>query len=283
MTKSSPERVGFSARRVGIIAWNTFTETVRQKVFNVLLLFALVVIASASFFAQFSFGEQLKFVKDFCLGALSVFGSLIAIVGTAQMLPNELENRTLYTLLAKPVRRVEFLLGKYVGIVVLVLLSVALMSVLCAAVLGFKEQRLVAEALQQPEAQELIRTIRQEALDPDLVKGIVLIGVKLMLVAAMTLLFSTFSTSMVFNVTVAFLAFLAGHLRGGVSEVLAGHTLWKAALAVVPDLSLFNVADDIILGNAIPWSHVASVALYGILRTMVIVAAAHLIFSRKEI
>src|SRR3989304_2598197 len=105
---SMTEHVGFSPKRVWIIALNTFTEAARQKVFNVLLIFALVIIASASFFAQFTFTEQLKFVKDFCLGALSVFGTLIAIVGTAQLLPGEVENRTIYTILAKPVRRFEF-------------------------------------------------------------------------------------------------------------------------------------------------------------------------------
>src|ERR1700693_3445858 len=95
------EWVGFSPGRVATIAENTFIEAVRQKVFYILLLFALVMIASAGFFAQFSFGEQLKFVKDFCLGAISVFGTLIAIVGTALLLPNEVENRTIYTILAK--------------------------------------------------------------------------------------------------------------------------------------------------------------------------------------
>ena len=107
------ERVGFSLGRVGTVAANTFVESLRQKVYNILIIFALVVIASASFFSQFTFSEQLKFVKDFCLGAVSVFGTLIAIVGTAQLLPAEMESRTIYTILAKPVRRVEFLLGKY--------------------------------------------------------------------------------------------------------------------------------------------------------------------------
>ena len=94
---------------------NTLTEAVRQKVFNFFLIIGLVFIASASFFAQFTFGEQMKFIKDTCLGVISVISTLIAIVGTAQLLPSEVENRTIYTILAKPVRRFEFLLGKFFG------------------------------------------------------------------------------------------------------------------------------------------------------------------------
>ena len=148
------ERVGFSLLRVGTIAGNTFTESLRQKIYNILLLFALIVIASASFFAEFTFGEdfaavasyELKSIKDTCFGALSVIGMLIAIVGTAMMLPAELENRTLYTILSKPVRRFEFLLGKYLGSVLLTLVSVVLMSVMFFAVLTFKEARLTRDA-----------------------------------------------------------------------------------------------------------------------------------------
>jgi ABC-type transport system involved in multi-copper enzyme maturation permease subunit len=283
------ERVGFSASRVGTIALNTFTESVRQKVYNILLIFALVAIASASFFAQFSFSEQLKFVKDFCLGALSVFGALIAIVGTAQMLPAEIENRTIYTILAKPVRRLEFLLGKYLGSMLLIFVSLVFMSVMFGAVLWFKEHRLIADALAGAQGspatdlQQTLRQIRAEAFDPDLLKGVLLVSVKLGLLAAVTLLVSTFSTSMVFNVAVTLMVFVAGHLRGPAAEMWGGQKLAMALLAAIPDLGAFNVADDIILGNVIPWSHVGVVALYGVLRIAIVVGAAQLIFARREI
>lgn len=283
------EHVGFSLVRVSVLGLNTFTEAIRQKVYNILLIFALVAIASASFFAQFSFSEQLKFVKDFCLGAMSVFGALIAIVGTAQLLPSEVENRTIYTILAKPVRRAEFLLGKYAGSLLLIFLSLVMMTLMFGAALFFKERRLSAEAVQAgnvattEELAQTLQQIRAEAYDPDIVKGILLIFVKLTLLAAITLLVSTFSTSMVFNVAVAFMAFFAGHLRAAAAEMWGDSRWVMAALAVIPDLGAFNVADDIILGNAIPWSHVGVVAVYGLARTVIIVAAAHVIFSRREI
>jgi ABC-type Na+ efflux pump permease subunit len=295
------ERVGFSLARVATIAGNTFTESLRQKVYNILLIFALVVIASASFFAEFALGEdfaalasyELKSIKDTCFGALSVVGMLIAIVGTAMLLPNELENRTIYTILSKPVRRFEFLLGKYLGTVLLTLVSVILMSVMFFAVLTFKHTRLSREArlevthapseLEKQKAEEQVLKIRREAFDPEISKGIFLIFVKLCLLAAITLLVSTFSTSMVFNVALTLLVFFAGHLVSIAKEAWRAHTVVTYLLGVIPNLNLFNVADDIILGTAIPLAHVVKVTLYGVVYTSCVIAAAHLIFANREI
>ena len=288
-----PERVGFSLHRVWIIGLNTFTESMRQKVFNILLVFALVAIGSASFFTEFTFSVQLKFIKDFCLGAMSVFGTLIAIVGTAQLLPSELENRTIYTILAKPVRRMEFILGKYTGAAMLLFLSVLVMSVMTGVVLKFKEARLIADARQvvqesvSPEDRAIagqdLAQIQAETRDTDMVKAVILVFVKLSLLAAITLLISTMSTSMIFTVAVAFMVFFAGHLRSTAAEAWAQHKLWLALLAIIPDLSAFNVADDINLGNLIPWQHVGLVAVDGLGRIVMILVATHLIFEKREI
>jgi ABC-type Na+ efflux pump permease subunit len=287
------ERVGFSLNRVGIIAANTLTEAMRQKVFIVFLVIGLVFIASAVFFAQFSFGEQMKFIKDTCLGVISVISLLIAIAGTAQLLPNEVEHRTIYTILAKPVRRIEFLLGKFVGSLFLLGLSIAAMCLLFAAVLFIKQQGMIRELREQygqnlaaAETTELnrqIQDINRSVLDVDLVKAVLAEATRATLVAAITLLISTFSTSLVFNVIVPFMVFLAGMLRGAAAEVLGGHKLLMAALAVLPDFGLFSIADEINLGNVVPWAHIGAIVGYGLARTLIIVIAAHLIFSRREI
>ncbi len=290
---AAKERVGFSLNRVGVIATNTLTEAVRQKVFNFFLIIGLVFIASASFFAQFTFGEQLKFIKDTCLGVISVISTLIAIVGTAQLLPGEVENRTIYTVLAKPVRRFEFLLGKFLGSLFLLTISIVAMSLLFGAVLFIKEQGMIRELRQQvgenPPAAEAgdlnqqIQQIGQEALDVDLVKAVLADLAKATLVAAVTLLVSTFSTSLVFNVVVPCMVFVAGMLRGTAAEMWSDHKLLMALLAVVPDFGLFSIADEINLGNVVPWAHIGAVVVYGLARTLIIVVAAHLIFSRREI
>ena len=292
LPSANHERVGFSLNRVRVIAVNTLTEAVRQKVFNFFLIIGLVFIASASFFAQFTFGEQMKFIKDTCLGVISVITTLIAIVGTAQLLPNEVENRTIYTILAKPVRRFEFLLGKFFGSLFLLVLSMLAMSILFGAVLWIKEQGMIRELSQtyvgqssvdKADARQQIQQVQIEALDMDLVKAILADLAKATLVASITLLVSTFSTSLVFNVVVPFMVFVAGMLRGTAVEMWGGHQLLMALLAIVPDFGLFSIADDINLGNAVPWTHVGDIIAYGLARTVIIVVAAHLIFSRREI
>src|SRR5438105_10742856 len=250
MPSASHERVGFSLNRVAVIAANTLTEAVRQKVFNFFLIIGLVFIASASFFAQFTFGEQFKFIKDTCLGVISVISTLIAIVGTAQLLPSEVENRTIYTILAKPVRRFEFLLGKFFGSLFLLALSMAAMCVLFAAVLWIKEQGMIRELSQtylgqkmadKADAQQQIQQIKAQAMDVDLVKAVLTDLAKATLVAAITLLVSTFSTSLVFNVVVPLMVFVAGMLRGTASALWGAHRLPMGLVAVVPCVGVVNI------------------------------------------
>jgi ABC-type transport system involved in multi-copper enzyme maturation permease subunit len=310
MTDGNKEWVGFSFDRVWTIGVNTLTEAMRQKVLNILLLCGLIMIAAVPFFRQFTFGDPIKCVKDTCLGAISVFGVLIAIVGTAQLLPNEVEQRTIYTILAKPVRRFEFLLGKFTGSALLIFLSTFLMSVMFAAVLYlmmvFAQERAPRQATQelmlgasltqtngavaapssaaiQKEVDRTVQQLRHDVLDSDIVKGILLILVKLLLLAGVTLLISTFSTSMVFNVVAAIMILFAGHLVGTAKEMWAQIPAARWCLAVIPDLGMFNVTDDISLGKAIPWRHVGAVAAYGMTYCACVVVAAHFIFEDREI
>ena len=110
--------------RILTIGRNTLLESVRQKVLNVLLIFAVVLVGASIWFSDVAtpeldqaglFDAQIKFVKDAGCGAIGVFGFFIALLSTAQLIPQELHNRTIYTILAKPVRRGEFLLGKFLA------------------------------------------------------------------------------------------------------------------------------------------------------------------------
>jgi hypothetical protein len=97
------------------------------------------------------------------------------------------------------------------------------------------------------------------------------------------LLVSTVSTSMTFTVAVSFLSFFTGHLLGPAKELWSRLPIAYWLLALLPDLNTFNVADDVILGNIVPWSHVASAALYGLGYSTGILAAAHFIFANREL
>src|SRR2546421_5856888 len=120
----------FSISRLSPIPLNTLTELTRLRVFYVLLVFALLLIGSSIFLAQFSFQQEFQILKDISLGAMSIFSSVLAIAATARLISQDIEDRTVYTILAKPVPRFQYLLGKLLGVLIVLAISIVLMSAL---------------------------------------------------------------------------------------------------------------------------------------------------------
>jgi len=284
-------------RVTAAIGRNTFTELVRQKVFFFLLIFALLVIGNSAFMAKLSFQEQFQMLKDISLGAMSVFSSLLAILATAGFLPKDMEDRTIYTILAKPVPRWLYLLGKLTGIIALLAVAVLLMSGLFLGVLWLKESVVLAETRAQFEgapAEELARAVKEvtdATFQANLVPGIAVIFLKAALLAALTLFISTFATSSIFTILMAAAVYFIGHLQATARDYwLAGldpdwwMRLLAAAVALVfPDLQAFNLTDDIIAGTAVPLMLFVETALLGFLYTAVYFALAALVFSGREL
>ncbi len=292
--------------RIVVIARNTLLEAMRQRVLHVLLVFGLVVIGGANFLSQFAFDQEFKFVKDLGLGVMALIGVIMAIVAVAQLLPAELESRTVFTILSKPVRRWEFLAGKFAGVAVLLAVSVALMGVMFGGVLLLKEQRALAELRAQaagagagglaPEGREEFARaeakIRGEARDPRLVQAVALVYGKLLVTASMALAVSTVATSMMFTVVVAAMLHLIGHLQATAreawlapgSEAGLGAKVFLAVVAsLVPDMNAFNLVDDIVAGSAVAWSHTAHVLGYGLGYAGVAVLVACALFESREL
>src|SRR5438309_1123690 len=187
---------GFSPARILAITSNTLTELTRQKVFYVLLIFALLLIGCSVFMARFTFQQEFQILKDISLGAMSIFSSLLAILATARLIPQEIEDRTVYTILAKPVPRFEYLLGKLLGVLALLGVSVVVMSALFFAVLYLREQTILGETARQlstaPREQldDALNQIRASGLKIDIVAGVAVIFLKACLLAALTLFVS---------------------------------------------------------------------------------------------
>src|SRR2546426_6789592 len=139
----------FSLSRILAITFNTLTELTRLRVFYVLLIFGLLLIGSSIFMAQFSFQQEFQILKDVSLGAISIFTSLLAIVATARLLPQDLEDRILYTILAKPVPRFEYILGKIAGVLLLLAISTLVMGAAFLAMLYLREQAVIHATLRQ--------------------------------------------------------------------------------------------------------------------------------------
>src|SRR3954447_16783255 len=134
----------FSVSRVYALASNTILELVRLKVFYILVLFALALIASSLVQVKMTFQDQFQILKDASLGAMSIFTWLLAVLATAMLLPKDIEDRTLYTILAKPVPRFEYLLGKLLGVFALLAIALALMVVMFVVVLYTQQQTALA-------------------------------------------------------------------------------------------------------------------------------------------
>lgn len=296
-----------SLYRIITIGRNTLTEAIRQKVLNVLLLFGLLAVGSSAFVSNLLVEEQVKFVKDFCCGSIGLIGFAIALLSTAQLIPQELQNRTIYTILAKPVYRAEFLLGKFLGVTLLLTLCVLLMSLVFAGALWLQEMRALSDTranyeqlaaqgtmkkyLDKQEEQD-IADIRTQVEDPRLVEAVVLLYAKLLLTTGIALFFSTFATSFIFTVVTTGMVYLAGHLESVAREVWfsrgAETSIWQDAFSglvtmLIPDFNSFTIIDEILAGNPVPWAHTFNLLGYAGAYLVIVLALSELSFRYREL
>lgn len=292
-----------SIRVVGAIARSTLVEALRQKTLNVVILFSLVILGGSHFFTQFTFQEEFKFLKDLAYAVISVGGLLIALMGAAQLIPAEIERRTLYTTLSKPVRRFEFVLGKYFGLLGLLSIVVALLAAVFAGVLWHQERSTLMEAglipsLLSPlpsglddDQSRLAQSILAQSRDPGMLQAVLLVWCKLAVTAAISVFFSTMATSTVFIVSTTLMVYFAGHLQAVARQMWLQETgqpglLQRILLGVVgwlvPDFQAYNLIDEIIAGNAILWADSTGIALYSVVYAGVVLVVAGLVFHDRE-
>jgi ABC-2 type transport system permease protein len=283
--------------QVGVIARNTFTELVRQKIFYIILVFAMCAIGSSVFMARLTFQEEFQMLKDVCLGAMSIFTSLLAILATANFLPRDIGDRTLYNLLSKPVPRFVYLLGKLAGIILLLLLFTLLMSAVFCLVLWIREHSvLIATRAEFRDAhpEELataLTAVTNATFNANLVPGILIIFLKAVVLASLTLLISTFATSSLFTVMIAAAVYFIGHLQSTAREYwLQGVDIrWWTRISVAlvallfPDLQSFNLSDDVIAGASIPANIFLETFALGWVYTAVYFALSALVFAGREL
>jgi ABC-type transport system involved in multi-copper enzyme maturation permease subunit len=287
----------FSLSRVWAIASNTLLELVRLKVFYFLLIFALVVIG-VLFLYRDIFQDEFQSLKDGSLGAMSIFSLLLSILPTAMLLPKDIEDRTLYTILAKPVPRFEYLLGKFLGVLLLLFIAVSMMSLVFLTVLYFRMQMAIGEVIHSshghihnPEVIAEIAAVHHAAFSQSLLPGIFFVYLKAAVGAALTLLISTFASSMIFTIIMSFVIQIIGHIQSIAREAVMDQTgttaimkLFYTFLALlVPDLSAFSLVDEMITGTTVPFDLFAKTAALGGIYVVVYYFIAYFIFMGKEL
>jgi ABC-type transport system involved in multi-copper enzyme maturation permease subunit len=239
-------------QRIGVIALNTFREAVRDRVLYNLIVFALLLMGAAILFGEISIGVQKLILVNLGLTAMTFFGLAIAIFIGIGLVYKEMDKRTLYALLSKPVRRYEFILGKFFGLSLTLLANILLMTAGFFLALYYVKRGFDASDL------------------PPLV-AIYLIFLQLLLATGLALLFSCFSSpalSAAFTLGLFIVGSFASDLRD-MSEALEAPWLESIMLAVyyaVPNFRNFNVITSVAHGQPVPgallWANTAYAALY---------------------
>ncbi len=251
--------------RVLTIAWNTGREAVRSKLLYTLLFFALVLIFSSLFLAGISYVERDRILQDIGLASIRFFAIAIAIFVGVGLIHKEVDRRTVYTILSKPLSRGEFLIGKYVGLVVTLWLQAAIMIAAFAAV----------------------SLMRGASLGVGHAAAFALLAVELAVVVAIATLFSAFTTPMLatlFAGGVWIVGNLTRNLRdlGAESEIGFVRQLAKLLYGVLPDLASFNLSLEAVHGLPVVASDVWLPVLYGMAYATIVLAGAVVIFERRD-
>jgi ABC-type transport system involved in multi-copper enzyme maturation permease subunit len=261
-------------QKVLAIAGNTYRETIRDKVLYNLILFALIMILSSLALSQLTLGNEDKVILDLGLSSISIFGTLIAIFIGIGLVYKELEKRTVYALLAKPIHRYELILGKYLGLLFTLFVNLIIMTV------GLELALLYTGRI------ELAGYIR-------LLPAVYLIFLSLALVTALALLFSTFSTPAL-SALFTFFLWIIGHFG---RDLQAFGELTKSASVkwfclilyyVIPNFSNFALLDSRSIIQSSGYSQpinpfvVMGATLYCLLYCTLIVSLSILIFMRRD-
>ena len=265
-------------RAISCIAVSVFRESVRDRVPYNLVLFAILLIGSSFFLGQLTAGQDVKIIKDLGLAATAIFGLFIAIFIGIGLVSKEVERRSIYALLAKPISRPQLIVGKYAGLVLTLAVNVAVMTVAIYAVLAYLTWTTPASIQTAWDA---------PGVDPALLKALFLIFVELMLITALALFFSTFSTP-ILSAALTLGLYIVGHFNADLrnfEQVVDSRTVARLARGlyhVLPDLSAFDVKTQVVHGLPVPAGYLALTAGYGLLYIALLLIIATLIFSRRD-
>ena len=260
------------------IAVNVFRESVRDKVLYNLVLFAILMMGASYLLGQLTAGQDVKIIKDLGLSATTAFGLIIAVFIGIGLVSKEVERRSVYSLLPKPIHRYQLILGKYAGLALTLAVNIAVMTLAFYAVLVYTSWGIdpaVELAWDAP------------ALDPALLKAIGLILVELLLVVAIAIFFSSFSTP-ILSAAFTFGLFVVGHFSTDlrnfdqVVDSPAAARLARGLYWVLPNLAQFDVKSQVVHGQPISVGYLVMTTGYAALYIAMLLTIAVYVFSRRD-
>jgi len=265
--------------KVLAIAYNTYKEASRQPVYLLIIALCVALIFLSFFFTFFTFGEEVKLIKDMGLATITVGGLLIALFASSNVITNEIDKKTVLTVLCKPVVRYQFILGKYLGLVILVLVAIAVMGAFFCIGLYVN-----SHAVKDIEPMTL-------ADFPPVSKGLFASFLQVAVLTAVAVALST-RLPMVVNVVACFSLYIIGHLSGYVyhyvqpalkGQSYAVRALARLVYAIIPNLENFNVSGAIALGQPISAGYLFLCALYALVYSGIALAIGVALFQEREL
>ena len=255
-------------RRMSTICLHTFKESVREQVLYNLIAFALLLIGAAILFGRISVGIEQIILVNLSLSSITVFGVLMAIFIGIGLVSKEIERRTIYNILSKPVHRAEFIVGKYFGLLLTLFINTLIMTAGFYLALLYEKGYL--------DGSDLLA-----------LQAVYLILLQLVLVVGIALFFSCIS-SPILSAVFTFCLYVIGNLLSDIrwfgqeaQNALAGK-LTTVLYYLLPNFSNFNVAAQTAHGQRVPGFLVVSDSLYALLYATILVSSAILIFEERE-
>lgn len=254
--------------KVFSIARNTFRECVRDKVLYNLVIFAVLIIVSSLILGAITIGDVKHIIINLGLSTISLFGTLIAIFIGIQLVYKEIDKKTVYSLLSKPVARYEFILGKYLGLSMTLAVNVAVMVLGIYAAVFYLRHSL-------------------QALDVQILLAGTLLLVELMLVIAIALLFSTFSTPAL-SALFTFCLYVIGHFNADIRQYGASSSFWATRIVadvmyyLLPNLGNFDIIARTAHGQFLSGGVFLFSVIYGLTYSLALLLVSMLVFQKRD-
>jgi Cu-processing system permease protein len=251
--------------QIWVIALNTFRESLRDKILYNLLLFAVFLIGVSVLLADLSIMEHRKIVTDMGLAAINLVGVIIAVFVGIGLVSKEIERRTVYTIMARPITRTQFIIGKYSGLVLTLVVNLGIMLLVYGGVLS----------------------VYKAPVHGALLQAIELVFVELMLVTAIAMFFSSFTTATLSAImTLSF--YIIGHLSTDLKGLAAKSQnelmklLMNSIYYLAPNLEVLNIKGQAAQGVPVTLMYQALASGYGILYAALLLTGACIIFQRRD-
>lgn len=252
--------------RLIAIAMNTYREAIRDRVLYLLLVFGILSILAAKILGYVSIGDELKIIKDISLASISIFGTLIAVFVGTNLIYKEIDKRTIYTILSRPINRREFILGKYLGLILLVGMTTVCMATFAAIYI----------------------VLLGGTLDIMFFEAVLLIYWKLLLITAFSVMLSAL-TSPILGAIIVLAGYFFGHATGILIDLpdqlrgTATESIARAIYFVTPNLSNFDIWQDYASGIEVTHRYVIWTIGYGTVYTGLILYLATIAFENKDV